>query len=58
LFKRGVNAIELMKLERAPRDKLNELVMARLRGSDPEAYLAPIKALEFKVLFGIITKKI
>ncbi|QBR69980.1 sporadically distributed protein, TIGR04141 family [Beijerinckiaceae bacterium] len=57
LFSQGVNSIELIELEPTSRNKMKNLLIARLNGNDQERYLAPIEAFDFKVIFGIITHK-
>lgn len=57
LFNQGVNSADLIQLERASREKMKALVTGKLNGNDPGIFLAPLDSFDFKVIFGIITRK-
>ncbi|MBB2835850.1 UNVERIFIED_ORG: uncharacterized protein (TIGR04141 family) [Rhizobium esperanzae] len=57
LFNQGVNSADLIQLEPASRQKMKDLVTAKLNGNDPAVLLTPLDTFDFKVVFGIITHK-
>jgi uncharacterized protein (TIGR04141 family) len=57
LFNQGLNSVELLRLEATSRDKIKALLIERIGGNDPGRYVAPIDTSEFKVVFGIITRR-
>lgn len=57
LFNQGLNAVELLRLEDASRTKIKALISERLGANDETRYHAPIDASEFKVTFGVITRR-
>ncbi len=57
LFNQGVNAIELLRLEESSRTKLKLLISGKLGNNDEARYHGPIDNSEFKVVFGIITRR-
>ncbi|MDX1217394.1 sporadically distributed protein, TIGR04141 family [Sinorhizobium medicae] len=57
LFNQGVNAVELMRLEPQAIDKLEALVRELMAGGDPDALVALVRGREYRVVFGIVTRK-
>lgn len=57
LFNQGVNSVELIELESAARDKMKALVRDNIGTNDEDTYLAPLDTFDFKVVFGVITRK-
>jgi uncharacterized protein (TIGR04141 family) len=57
LFNQGVNSADLIQLEPASRQKMEDLVTEKLNGNDPAVLLTPLDTFDFKVVFGIITHK-
>jgi uncharacterized protein (TIGR04141 family) len=57
LFNQGTNAADLIHLEPSSRQKMKDLVEAKLNGNDPVAFLTPLDTLNFKIVFGVITHK-
>lgn len=57
LFNQGVNAIELMRLEPQAVDRLEALVREALSGADAGTLMALIQDRNYRIVFGIVTRK-
>lgn len=57
LFNQGVNSAELLILEQACRDKMKELLGDKIGNNNLRRYQNPIDDKNFKVVFGVITRK-
>ncbi len=57
LFNQGANSIELIRSEKQVRDNLTQLVISQLGSNDRNIYLGPIATSDFKVVYGIVTRK-
>jgi len=57
LFNQGLNSLELISSDAQSKEKLKSLVRKNIRENDEQAFLAPIDADNYKVVFAIITHK-
>ncbi|HIB5333149.1 TPA: TIGR04141 family sporadically distributed protein [Klebsiella quasipneumoniae subsp. similipneumoniae] len=57
LFNQGVNSIELLILEKSSKEKLKSLIEENIQGKDLDSFNRVIDSGNYKVEFGIITKK-
>ncbi|MBC7285752.1 TIGR04141 family sporadically distributed protein, partial [Hoeflea sp.] len=57
LFNQGVNAVELLRLETQAVDKLEVLIREVLQGDDADALVTLIRKREYRIVFGIVTRK-
>ncbi|WP_301154119.1 TIGR04141 family sporadically distributed protein [Metapseudomonas otitidis] len=57
LFNQGVGAVELLIKEQEAKDKLKELIKARVPATEIDNYFTPINSRDIKIIYGIITKK-
>ena len=59
LFNQGINSLEILKMEKAARDKLDALVdAAAISDAEKVVFQAPLVGQKYSIVFGIVTHKV